>query len=146
MALWLLGFCAALAVFLLLLYLIVFREATPRKKAKEEDGDAADHDRPLNQEPWCPQLEVKNWKEVGLFDGCPWSFDGCGSAQEVVERIWKVPVCKGLQGGHEALLSRVKEVLVARVQLVVPKEVYFCVIYQLANGSELFGGPPTEHT
>lgn len=99
----------------------------------------------IQQEPWIPKLEVKDWQQACHMPGCPWTFDTCEGLPEVLERIWRQPLCKELQTAFEALKPRVKNVQVARVSLAMPKEVHYSIIYTLVTGAELFGGAPLEH-
>jgi len=96
-------------------------------------------------EPWSWRLEVKDWQQAGQFPGCPWSFDGCESVEDVLRRIWRMPLSKHLSSALDALESHVQAVRIARSPALLAEEVHFAVIYTLSSGAELFGGAPLEH-
>lgn len=107
-------------------------------------GTAEDDDRPLHEEPWVPKMETKDWREAAQLPGCPWSFDGCDDEQDVLECIWRAPLCKDMQAALTTLKTRVKGIQVAKVSLSWPQEVHFAAVYTLSSGAELFGGPPLD--
>lgn len=131
----------------------------PEEK-REEDEDEEEHEdqvgtglRPQNleplgdiqAEPWVPKLEVREWQQACQLAGCPWSFDACEDLPEVLDTIWRQPLCKELQTALEALKPRVKSLQVAKVSLTMPPAVHFVIIYKLITGAEIFGGAPLEH-
>lgn len=99
----------------------------------------------LETEPWCPKMEIKDWQQAGELPGCPWNFDSCHTVPDVLERIWRSPLCPELQTAFDALSNRVKNVQVARVQATMPTATHFTIVYSLHTGAELFGGSPLEH-
>lgn len=114
-----------------------------RKRAAKKEAARQDSGR-LEDEPWFPQLEFKDWQDAGQLPGCPWCFDGCDSTEDVIKSIWRAPLNKGLQQALGALLSRVKKVRVARVNFRATDECFFAAVYTLNSGAELFGGQPLE--
>jgi len=102
-------------------------------------------DGPLEEEPWCPKLEIKDWSEASGLSGCPWTFDSCQSIEDVLSVIWRRPLGPDLQGAADALCKRVKKVRVARVVAGLPQVTHFAIVYTLQTGAELFGGAPVEH-
>jgi len=110
----------------------------PNKKGKQESPSR------IEDEPWFPEVEFKDWQEAGQLPGCPWSFDGCDSVEDVIKSVWRTPLHTGLQQALKALISRVKKVRIARVHCRMSDETFFSVIYQLNSGAELFGGAPLE--
>jgi hypothetical protein len=98
----------------------------------------------LEDEPWFPLVEYKCWQEAEHLQGCPWCFDGCETVEDVIKSIWRSPLHTGLQQALSALLSRVKDVRVARVHNRIPDEIHFAIVYSLKSGAELFGGQPLD--
>jgi hypothetical protein len=111
--------------------------SSPSKLKQEKLGRIED-------EPWFPELEFKEWQDAGQLPGCPWSFDGCDSVQDVIKSVWRTPLHTGLQQSLSALLQRVKNVRVARVHDRMTDEIFFCIVYRLNSGAELFGGQPLD--
>jgi len=116
------------------------------EKLKGEDSVAEDDDIPLNEEPWIPTMEVKDWTEAASFESCPWNFGHCESVEDVLNCIWKTPVPKDLHVGFDAMQKSVKGVSIAYVKLGSLKEIHYCILYTLRSGAELFGGAPSEQT
>ncbi|CAE7901635.1 MRL1 [Symbiodinium microadriaticum] len=116
------------------------------EKLKGEDSVAEDDDIPLNEEPWIPTMEVKDWTEAASFESCPWNFGHCESVEDVLNCIWKTPVPKDLHVGFDAMQKSVKGVSIAYVKLGTLKEIHYCILYTLRSGAELFGGAPSEQT
>mmetsp|Transcript_113098 Transcript_113098/g.351092 ORF Transcript_113098/g.351092 Transcript_113098/m.351092 type:complete len:352 (+) Transcript_113098:50-1105(+) len=99
----------------------------------------------LTSEPWFPKMELRDWQQAAELAGCPWSFGGCTSLEDVLGRIWlTAPLVEDLKDAFEALQAKVKGVQIARVRVESPPELYFAVVYTLATGAELFGGEPVE--
>lgn len=122
------------------------KQSVAQSTAKRKSGKKGKQDSPgrIEDELWFPEIEYKDWEEAGQMPGCPWSFDGCESVQDVIKSIWRTPLHTGLQQALSALLSRVKKVRVARVHDRMTDETYFSVIYTLNSGAELFGGQPLD--
>eukprot|EP00439_Symbiodinium_sp_Y106_P055026 s1815_g7.t1 len=116
------------------------------EKLKGEDNVVEDDDIPLNEEPWIPTMEVKDWTEAASFESCPWNFGHCESVEDVLNCIWKTPVPKDLHVGFDAMQKSVKSVSIAYVKLGTLKEIHYCILYTLRSGAELFGGAPSEQT
>jgi len=115
------------------------RKATKKVKRGGEDSPSR-----IEDEPWYPEVEYKEWQDAGELAGCPWSFDGCDSVQDVIKSIWRTPLHTGLQQALSALLSRVKRVRVVRVHYRMSDETFFSIVYGLNSGAELFGGQPLD--
>mmetsp|Transcript_123869 Transcript_123869/g.358247 ORF Transcript_123869/g.358247 Transcript_123869/m.358247 type:complete len:334 (+) Transcript_123869:80-1081(+) len=122
-------------------------EDKPKAATRDSRGDAdeAVSHRPLEEEPWAPKLEIKDWQSASELPGCPWNFDDCSGLSEALERIWRKPLCADLQSGFDALKPRVRNLQIARVTVTMPRAVHFAVVYTLNTGAELFGGAPAEH-
>jgi len=114
----------------------------PKKKpTRQASGDSPTR---IQDEPWFPEIEFKEWKDASQFAGCPWCFEGCQTTEDVIRKIWRTPLHTGLQQALSALISRVKTVRIARVHYRVMDETHFAVLYGLKSGAELFGGQPLE--
>jgi hypothetical protein len=110
-------------------------------KAKDEViGD-------IRQEPWVPELNIKEWNEVSQFLDCPWCFDGCDNVEDVLYSIWGRNLqSKGLEQARSALLAKVKNVRGARVSYRVTGDIYWAVVYTLHSNAEIFGCQPLDHS
>jgi len=91
-------------------------------------------------------FELHDWYEVASsLPDSPWSFDRCGSLEDVLATIWRSPLDRRLQGGFAELHRRMRRVRVARCVLDRPVEkTYFCIVYTLSSGAEIFGGSPVD--
>lgn len=117
------------------------QKPTLRKRVKEEViGD-------ISQEPWVPELLIKEWREAGQFFDCPWCFEGCDSVKDVLHCIWGRNIAsKGLQQSLNALLAKVKNVRVAKVNYRMTGDVYWAALYTLQSNAEIFGCQPLDHS
>jgi len=123
------------------------RERECSREDQDISGTQRDQgvDGPLEEEPWCPKLEIEDWSDANRFSGCPWNFDSCQTVDDVLSVIWRKPLSPDLQGAADALFKRVKKVRVARVVTGMPQTTHFAIVYSLQIGAELFGGAPVEH-
>jgi len=114
---------------------------TIRKRAKEEVlGD-------ISQEPWIPEILIKEWSEAGQFFDCPWCFEGCDNVQDVINSIWgRTNTSKGLQQSLSALIAKVKNVRVVKVNYRMTGEVFWAALYTLHSNAEIFGCQPLDHS
>jgi len=121
-------------------------QATAAAVPKRKGGKKGKQDSPgrLEDEPWFPEIEYKDWQQAGEMDGCPWSFDGCDTVQDVIQKIWRNPLHTGLQQALKALMARVKNVRLCKVHYRMTDETFYAVLYTLNSGAELFGGQPLE--
>jgi len=152
---WLGGICGTLLVVMLSAVMMPFMSWGDKKqgktqakagaKRKPSSGNRKD-DSPgkLEDEPWFPEVEFRDWQDAVLMQGCPWSFDGCDSVEDLIKCIWRNPLHTGLQQAMTALISRTKNVRVARVHYRMTDETFYSVVYTLKSGAELFGGQPLE--
>mmetsp|Transcript_88230 Transcript_88230/g.139432 ORF Transcript_88230/g.139432 Transcript_88230/m.139432 type:complete len:335 (+) Transcript_88230:59-1063(+) len=116
-------------------------KSTTRNRAKEEDiGD-------IRQEPWIPEVMIKEWREAGQFFDCPWCFEGCDNVEDVIHSIWgRTATSKGLQQSLNALIAKVKNVRVAKVNYRMTGDVYWAALYTLHSNAEIFGCQPLDHS
>jgi hypothetical protein len=123
------------------------KAAADKESAKRKAAKLMKQDSPpgkLEDEPWFPEVQVKEWQDANELSGCPWGFDGCDSVEDVIKSIWRTPLHTGLQQALSALLARVTKVRVSRVHYRMTDETFFSVIYTLKSGAELFGGQPLD--
>lgn len=136
---------ALLALIMPLALLGLARQQPKAEKAHEEEVDCHSASC-IQEETWCPKLEVKDWREAALLLGCPWNLQGCESLQEVLECMWRGPLPEELQAAYETLQKQVTDVKVAKVTLGLRDEEHFVVVYRLKTGGEVFGGAPLGQT
>eukprot|EP00747_Dinoflagellata_sp_TGD_P190296 gnl/TRDRNA2_/TRDRNA2_51797_c0_seq1.p1 gnl/TRDRNA2_/TRDRNA2_51797_c0~~gnl/TRDRNA2_/TRDRNA2_51797_c0_seq1.p1 ORF type:complete len:354 (-),score=65.86 gnl/TRDRNA2_/TRDRNA2_51797_c0_seq1:88-1080(-) len=117
-----------------------------QKLAAKADQQEEDGDEEIEKEPWAPKVAVYEWKEASSVNGCPWNFEGCDSVKDVLEKMWRSPLDKRLQEAVAELEKRVKNVQVAKCTVPLEGEggVYFCAIYTLHTGGQIFGGAPLD--
>jgi len=118
---------------------------TPQEPLKAKVSNEDESECKLEDEPWFPVLELKDWREASELSGSPWTFDSCASVSDAMQCVWRVPLNAAMQHAFDALQARVKGLRVAKVSFNFTDEVFFAVVYRLNSGAELFGGAPLDH-